>query len=179
MDNVWEDDLFYGSCQYAATTDNERFPEDSTYTDELYLRDDLRYQYQKEFGLNDSQTQNMKYSDAYNYADAVYSSRFEQLPTNYDWNSTEIGEVNNTQVWALINPFTDQARKLMISKLFEKPINEIKKLEKGEAVLPYRLYSAHDSQVGNILQQLVPSYNYTYIKYASNIFWEVRQQANN
>ena len=56
MDNVWEDDLYYGSCQYAATTDNERFPEDSTYTEELYLRDDLRYQYQKEFGLNDSQT---------------------------------------------------------------------------------------------------------------------------
>ena len=72
MDNVWEDDLFYGSCDYAATTDSARFPEDSTYTDELYLRDDLRYQYQKEFGLNDSQTENMKYSDAYSQTNSIF-----------------------------------------------------------------------------------------------------------
>jgi hypothetical protein len=117
----------------------------------------------------------MTYHDAYNYADAVFSQRFELLPTNYKWNATEIGMVNNTQIWALINPFTDEARKLMISKLFEKPLNEIRSLNSGSKVPPYRVYSAHDTQVSNILDQLAPSFNYTYIKYAAQITMEVHR----
>lgn len=34
----------------------------------------------------------------------------------------------------------------------------------------YRLYSAHDTQVANIIEQFNPSYNFTYVKYASNIY---------
>lgn len=68
----------------------------------------------------------MEYNDAYKYADAVFSKRFELLPTQYPWNASEIAMVNNTQVWGLVSPFTDYARKLMISKIFAKPLEEIR-----------------------------------------------------
>ena len=55
--------------------------------------------------------------------------------------------------------------------MYEKPIEEIKNAALGLKSKPqYRLYSAHDTQVANIVQQLAPSYNFTYVKYASNIY---------
>lgn len=36
----------------------------------------------------------------------------------------------------------------------------------------FELYSMHDFQIANMLQQIVPSYNFTYIPYASTIFLE-------
>lgn len=79
--------------------------------------------------------------------------------------------VNTTQLYALTLPFPDYARKLWISKIYEKPIREIQNLASGVKSKPqYRLYSAHDTQVANIIEQLVPSYNFTYVKYASNIY---------
>ena len=68
----------------------------------------------------------MTFHEAYGYADAIYSTRFELIPTNYNWNSTEIGIVNDTQVPVLVNPYTDQARKLMISRQFLKPMDDIR-----------------------------------------------------
>ena len=42
----------------------------------------------------------------------------------------------------------------------------------------YRVYSAHDTQIANILAAIDPSYNFTYIKYASNIYFELYHQFN-
>lgn len=39
----------------------------------------------------------------------------------------------------------------------------------------YRMYSAHDTQVTNVLYQLNPNYNFTYIKYAANFIFELHQ----
>ena len=36
----------------------------------------------------------------------------------------------------------------------------------------YHLYSGHDDQVANILTQILPKYNFTYIPYVSNIYFE-------
>ena len=41
----------------------------------------------------------------------------------------------------------------------------------------YRLYSAHDFQIANILYQLNPDFNMTYIKYASNIYFELYEDS--
>jgi len=40
----------------------------------------------------------------------------------------------------------------------------------------FRIYSAHDTQIANVLAQLDPSFNFTYIKYASNIYFELYQE---
>ena len=42
--------------------------------------------------------------------------------------------------------------------------------------LQYKLYSAHDTQIANILRQLAPDYNFTYVKYASQIYMEAYSQ---
>jgi len=82
------------------------------------MRDELRYQYQAEFSLTDEETENMTFHDAYDFADYIYSTRFELLETKYNWNATEIGIVNQTQIPVLVEPFTDHARYLSISKQF-------------------------------------------------------------
>ena len=67
----------------------------------------------------------MTYHNAYGYADAVYSSRFEGIESVANWTEEQIGMVNTTQLYALILPYPDDARKLWISKIYEKPIQEI------------------------------------------------------
>jgi len=37
----------------------------------------------------------------------------------------------------------------------------------------YKMYSAHDFQIANILYQLNPAFNFTYIKYASTVYFEI------
>lgn len=39
----------------------------------------------------------------------------------------------------------------------------------------YRLYSAHDTNVANFLIQINPSYQFKYIPYASNIYFELHK----
>jgi hypothetical protein len=41
--------------------------------------------------------------------------------------------------------------------------------------LKYRLYSAHDTQIGNILAVLVPEFSFEYVPYASSVFFELYQ----
>lgn len=53
---------------------------------------------------------------------------------------------------------------------------ELEKVIKGESSqkpMQYRLYSMHDTDIGNLLYSLVPSYNFSYVPYASNIIFEV------
>ena len=71
-------------------------------------------------------------------------------------------------------------RKLMISRNLEKPIQEIKALANRSSYISdvksipkYRLYSEHDTDVANVLGAIYPVLNYTYIPYASNIYFEL------
>ena len=125
---IWEDDLAMESCKYSAEVNDGLWKNDTTYESVMYLRDDLKSQYQKEFDLNQTQVDDMTYHDAYQYADAVYSERFEGLITNTEWTPDQIGMVNTTQLYALTLPFPDYDRKLWISKVYEKPIREIQSL---------------------------------------------------
>lgn len=87
-------------------------------------------------------------------------------------------------------PFDDKARQLMITRHFLKPLAEIKSYNDlvgagdidGLKDLPkYRLFSAHDTNIANILKvikpDLMPSSDqsdqlYRYIPYAANIYVE-------
>ena len=41
--------------------------------------------------------------------------------------------------------------------------------------IKYRLYSAHDTNVANIMKTIAPSNNWEYIPYASNIYIELHK----
>jgi hypothetical protein len=92
----------------------------------------------------------------------------------------------------LLEPFNDKARQLMITRHFLKPLADIKGYNdnigssdpKDLRDLPsYRLYSAHDTNIANILKLIKPDLMpklkiggdkvYDYIPYAANIYFEV------
>lgn len=54
--HVWENQLQYESCNYAAKIDEARFPAESTYTNAAWLRDALREEYKVAFNLSDEKT---------------------------------------------------------------------------------------------------------------------------
>ena len=94
----------------------------------------------------------MTYSDAYIFADALYSEMFEGIPQKIHWNKTQRFWINNTQVYGLVNPLTDEARKRYISKIYLSPMNDLitlsKQLDDPADILSkmglYKLYSGHD-----------------------------------
>ena len=94
--------------------------------------------------------------------------------------------IKTTQIDGLLDPLTDEARKLMISKLFLVPINHIIAISQSEdpssvidSMERYRLYSAHDFQIANIIYHMNRNYNFTYVKYASNFYFELYKDSQN
>ena len=91
--------------------------------------------------------------------------------------------VNNTEKQAITLPFTPKARKLFISKLLLNLISDLEKIDTVPGypsdVPPYVLYEAHDNQVANTLEQLVPSFNFTDIPYSSTLYFELQIKSAN
>ena len=99
-------------------------------------------------------------------------------------------DINYTNVWGQKNLFTEKARDLWMSKLFQEPIHDIvktfdftqwvdswdkesqeqKSKHKRRALgLPkFMMYSAHDTTVANVWDFLKPTdFEYSVIPYAS------------
>lgn len=76
----WETAIEYQSCPYASIMDDENYPKDSTYTDVMYLRDNMRDAYKQAFNLSDEQAANMTFCEASLYADTIFAEMFEGLP---------------------------------------------------------------------------------------------------
>lgn len=139
----------------------------------------MRDNYFNEFNLTEDQRVNMKYSDANGYSDALHAMRFEGIPTKLNYTEKEGYWIDHTQLFSLVDPYTAKARRLFSSKTLEKPLEDLLELEdviKGEASekpVQYKLYSMHDTDIGNLLYSLVPSYNFTWVPYASSIVFEV------
>lgn len=86
--SVWENQIQLNSCYFANKVNNRRYHNDSTYTNAYWLRDALKKDYQKVWNLTDEQTANMTFKKAYEYADAIFSERFEGIKQVIDWNET-------------------------------------------------------------------------------------------
>jgi hypothetical protein len=57
-----------------------------------------------------------------------------------------------------------------------RPVNEIRDLVNGRRnsdIPKYRLFSAHDDNIANILTFINPSYDFKFIPYAANIYFEL------
>jgi hypothetical protein len=66
----------------------------------------------------------------------------------------------------------------MVTKQLIKPVSEIQEITMGSGTYTgpkYRLYSAHDTNIANILKQINPTFSWHGIRYASNIYFEVHQ----
>ena len=70
----------------------------------------------------------------------------------------------------------------MISKLFSLPLLEIQSLAGlidnetriDASEIPYhRIYSAHDTQIANVMTQIAPEFDYAYVPFSSNVYLEL------
>ena len=138
----------------------------------------MRPEYTIAFNLTPEESKNMTFYQAYTYSDAIFSQRFEGIPQVIDWTPEQIEMINTTQIYYLLDPYTPKARKLFVSKLLESVMYEITDVvnsskARNPSIPYYRLHSSHDTQVSNIMQQIDHAFNFTYIPYASGIYFEV------
>ena len=125
----------------------------------------------------------MSFREAYHYADAITSMLYEGVPTKQTYDGDKLFQVHTTQIYGLMDPHTPTTRSLFISKFLERIFADLRGFELNEQVYwkapaQYMMYSAHDSQISNMLQMLVPSYNFTFIEYASTIVFEVNRSVD-
>ena len=77
----------------------------------------------------------------------------------------------------LTQGFTNYARKLFISHIFDTPLKQIfaraEGTPNGDAGPKYLLYSAHDFQIANVMVQLKPELTLDGVPYASNVAMEL------
>jgi hypothetical protein len=66
---------------------------------------------------------------------------------------------------------------LKIMKIhFEEEIKKIndRNYKLDDKSIKYMIYSAHDTQIANLLSHFVPNFNYTEVKYAAHFKFELR-----
>lgn len=79
----------------------------------------------------------------------------------------------------------DKARQAYITKLFAEPLDHINQIyenyNKGvldHQIPRYQIYSAHDTQIANILYHIFPELDWDYVRYASYFTMELRVNHN-
>ena len=74
-------------------------------------------------------------------------------------------------------PHPADSRILYVTKMFLAPmkhiIQAIKNINLEQEETKYQLYSAHDTNVANIINQIAPDYEWTSIPFAANIHIEL------
>jgi hypothetical protein len=109
----------------------------------------------------------------------VLAQSFEVVTTNFTWTQEERAMIELLETYALVMGYTPTSRKYAMSNLFNQAFRDIRSLTGYiEPSTPPSIlfYSGHDFQVANILLQLVPSFNFTYVPYSSSIRFELYQQ---
>ena len=111
------------------------------------------------------------------YSDMVFAERYEGIAQNINWTSEDLIVVNRMLKAVLLRPFDDKARSVWVTKQLSKPMQEFMWISNHMHVKQprYRLYSAHDTNVANFLMQINPSFQFKYIPYASNIYFELHK----
>ena len=113
------------SCPWAKTVNSARWNNNTIFSNVSYLVEDMKPYYKKVFNLTKEQTQNMKYTEAYDYADAIFSMIFEGIPQEIKWTDEQIGMINTTQMYGVLDPVTNELRKLWMSRLMEFPMTKL------------------------------------------------------
>lgn len=121
----------------------------------------------------------MSYHDFYHYCDAMTADQFDGIPIDCEFTEESWAEVEHVQKIYLSDWFSKQARDLHISKIFRKPLAIMQdkvdqETDKKYDDLKYLIYSAHDTQVDNIMTWLQPEdLSWNNVPYASTVVLEL------
>mmetsp|Transcript_18036 Transcript_18036/g.13067 ORF Transcript_18036/g.13067 Transcript_18036/m.13067 type:complete len:184 (+) Transcript_18036:416-967(+) len=101
------------------------------------------------------------------------------MAPRYEFTSEEWFHVLNVQKWMLTLTFPHDCRTIMETKFLRLPILKLKDaashiLKGEEPSLKYAMYSAHDTQVANLLEFFAFDNSFYYqVPYASNVYFEL------
>ena len=180
IEDNWEDDLGYGVCPQVNEISAMRDNNDTYYADLVPLKGEMSELFATEFNVSASMIKNLTVHYLAAYADIVFSERFEGIKQKVDW-SLHWDNIKALLDSVLLNPYSNYARNLMITKQLMAPITEIQEITMGIGAYTgpkYRLYSAHDTNIANVLKQINPTFVWHGILYASNIYFEVYKDKN-
>jgi hypothetical protein len=96
----------------------------------------------------------------YYLSDAIVAKQFDGIKVLYNFTEHQQFLVDNAQKWPVIKVFDFVARKLFMSRIFRQPLDAMAEviratLANQEPETPkYLLFSAHDTQIGNIIEWL-------------------------
>ena len=181
-------DLIYssGSCPYLGGMRENRIEEDSYWTKyDNYFKPRIYHKISEILQIDED----MKFTEAYNFGDALLSLEFEGIISQDNFTKQEWKDLQNLQLPFLLNSFSNLGNKMMISKLFN-PIFEMMLTHLGQSRYPnliesfqgikkYILYSSHDLQISHLLKFFKPENIYVdYIPYASNFIFELYKADN-
>ena len=171
-------------CSFAQTISDARYSNPDTYKvydDYTWIMNDCKAGYHKQLNLTSEQVTGMKVRDAYHWGDVIFAQEFanQTQPTDlkYDWTYLQNQEVDLTQIVGLTATLTNKVRKLFTSSNFIEAMEDIRNLTTNGTsttdIPNYRIYSAHDFQIANLMIALKPEYELNVVPYASTIKFEL------
>jgi hypothetical protein len=175
INNIWVDNLNLDGCKYPIDMESYMRTLPDTYGKVSWLVDNLRNLYKKEFELNDTDAKNITMKKAFGYSDYLISERFNfGNCTHIKPTQDQINMINTTQMYWMINPYTNESRNILNSHYIDHPLKQMKKImEKKNPENRYVLYSGHDVSVALLVQSMAPAFNFTWVPYASSLITEV------
>ena len=121
----------------------------------------------------------MTYQHFERFGDIAFAEKFEGINQKVNWTDTQWSELETMLDSNLLDVLNKQARSLYITQQLRGPLADIKSLIEGKSPsVKYRLYSAHDDNIANMLVQLNPTFKWLGIRYASNIKFEVYERSD-
>lgn len=171
------------TCRYSSEANKVRDTNDTAYHDLEYLKDEiapaLAENFGQDFNLTEDDFKKMLFTKSEEFIDSVAAERYEGIKQAHNWSHEELKIANRMLTEVLLRPFDDKARRLWVTKQLEKPMLDIIHILIGRHQNPrYRLYSAHDTNVANIVRQINPSYDFDHIPFAANIYIELHKLAS-
>lgn len=129
----------------------------------------------------------MTFHNAWRYADVVYSEMFEGTPQVVNWSPWEELAIDYTQKYGLLKGFAPAIEQLYVTKLMRRAFQRITQIAGEERKFDFLnetygypvdnskflIYSAHDTNVGLMIDFLAPHFNVSDFGFASSIQMEL------
>lgn len=85
----------------------------------------MQSKYKKVLNLTKDQIENMTFKKSWEYGDFIQSQNFESGKNVYNCSNEELLWMNLTQKYALVLRFTNETRKIYLTKLLKEPLDLI------------------------------------------------------
>jgi hypothetical protein len=148
-----DDDLGYRGCKLAYETTEERRYSNVNYQDFWWIRNFVQEPLAEALGIEESQLEDLRFDQVYDYTDVYFARTFEGLPVADPavWDDNTYLEMLTMQKIELTYMFSREARRLVFSRVLREPlalmqqrVDEIMGRTESNSDLRYMIYSAHD-----------------------------------